>query len=217
MKKCTILFCLCFISTIIYSQSADVWIERADVAEEAGNLEAANICYQKVLELDSTDQYIFYSRANVLVDLGEKNKDKAMFKESFEMYRRASELGSSSVYVYNDWAVAVLRLAKMENNIRYYESEITTLCLKSEKLGDQVAAYNLACMYSLLNKKKKSLEWLEKALTNKYQIKSNRLTKSLIEKDPDFDNIRKDKKFEELLMKYAVTRKNSIFFEKKYI
>ncbi|PXV62669.1 tetratricopeptide repeat protein [Dysgonomonas alginatilytica] len=212
MKKYAILFCLCLIPAIIYSQSLDVWMERADVAEQAGNLEVANICYQKVIELDSTDLEVFYSRANVLVNLGEEKKDKSIFKESFEMYRKASALDPSNGYVYNDWAVSVLRLAKMENNIRYYESEITALCIKSEKLGDQVAAYNLACMYSLLNKRKKSLEWLEKALTNNYQIKSNILTKSRIEKDPDFENIRKDKKFEELLTKYAVTRKSSMLF-----
>jgi len=53
--------------------------------------------------------------------------------------------------------------------------------------------YNIACIYSRLNNKPKALEYLEKAIKKAEKYKQNART------DIDFDNIKNDDKFKELI------------------
>ncbi|KPJ61312.1 MAG: hypothetical protein AMJ46_02830 [Latescibacteria bacterium DG_63] len=61
--------------------------------------------------------------------------------------------------------------------------------------------YNLACLYSLAGEKEKSLESLRTAL------KLNPQFRSLAEEDSDFDNVRSDPRFKELLSQEPVSTK----------
>jgi len=54
------------------------------------------------------------------------------------------------------------------------------------------AYYNIACSYSLLNKKQKALEFLKKA------VSLNKEFKGLATKDTDFDNIKNEAEFKKL-------------------
>ena len=61
---------------------------------------------------------------------------------------------------------------------------------------DPTVFYNLACDYSLLKRPRLCMEALEKALKCGYRDFRH------MEKDPDLDNVRQDKRYSELLSKY---------------
>ena len=63
---------------------------------------------------------------------------------------------------------------------------------------DGLALYNCACTYSLLEKRKEALTYLKSALKSGY---GNIL--EWVKSDPDFDLIREDPKFKEILSKYG--------------
>ncbi len=61
--------------------------------------------------------------------------------------------------------------------------------------NDNLALYNLACLYSLTSKKEKALEYLEKS------IKAGFTNAGHIQQDSDLDNIRNEEKYKELIKK----------------
>ena len=65
-----------------------------------------------------------------------------------------------------------------------------------ESLG-ATSAYNIACGYSLLNKKDDALDWLEKSIEAGFAKFDH------MENDTDLDNIRDDKRYKKLLEKAA--------------
>ena len=69
--------------------------------------------------------------------------------------------------------------------------------MKAEEIKEGEAAYNIACVYALMNKTKESLIWLEKGL-KKEPTPSRRHT--LL--DNDLDNIKDTNDFRRLLGKY---------------
>lgn len=56
---------------------------------------------------------------------------------------------------------AYLKLGHLEKNLVQYRPQLEASFFKAEQLGDQSAAYNLACYYSLIKEKEKAVKWLE--------------------------------------------------------
>jgi tetratricopeptide (TPR) repeat protein len=71
--------------------------------------------------------------------------------------------------------------------------------------NDNLALYNLACLYSLTNKKEKALEYLEKS------IKAGFTNAGHIQQDSDLDNIRNEEKYKELIKKLIERDKRNMF------
>jgi Transglutaminase-like superfamily len=90
-----------------------------------------------------------------------------------------------------------------QKNIQAYHKLLSEFTIKYNKLDTlnqkkfseqlQNAFYNLSCTYSLLDKKSEALLYLEKA------IQAGASNYSHMQKDADLDNIRKEKRFTELL------------------
>ncbi|MCM8799920.1 MAG: hypothetical protein NC900_04265 [Candidatus Omnitrophica bacterium] len=76
------------------------------------------------------------------------------------------------------------------------------------KTDDPVVYYNLACDYSLLKKKDLSLKALRKAL--KLGFKDFRF----MEKDPHLDYIRKDRRYEELILEFKKAKRKFKYLKK---
>ena len=72
---------------------------------------------------------------------------------------------------------------------------------------DAVVWYNLACSLSLLSHIEESLESLEKAIKLGYREFTYML------KDSDLDNIKKDKRFEEMLKKFQKGKRRKYSYE----
>jgi len=99
---------------------------------------------------------------------------------------------------------AYFRMGRIEKDFPKYRAELETAFGRAEQLGSQSAAYNLACYYSLIKEKDEAIRWLEKSIIKErsYDQKMGVLDKNRIEKDEDFDNIRKDKRYRQLLDKH---------------
>ena len=70
--------------------------------------------------------------------------------------------------------------------------------LKQTAASDGLAMYNCACTYSFLEHKKEALELLDRALEKGYKNIIN-----WVNQDRDFDSIRKDEDFKQLIKKYS--------------
>lgn len=100
--------------------------------------------------------------------------------------------------VYNNWGTALLDLAKLTNDWTKYKSEIDSLYIRAYELKNFNAAYNLSCLYSILDDKPQALKWLEIDL----EQNSDKRTRSNYDTDSDFDNIKVAPEFIALLDKY---------------
>jgi hypothetical protein len=75
--------------------------------------------------------------------------------------------------------------------------------------------YNLACGYSLINEKEKSILYLEKSLAkSSITDRRNYISAPQLASDPDLDNIRYEKVFADLLNKYFSKIPRAFFVEK---
>jgi len=80
---------------------------------------------------------------------------------------------------------------------KYQKALEIDLRLSELKPDDPIVFYNLACDYSLLNKKTEGLKALEKA----FQLGYDDI--DYLFKDPDLKNLRKSKRFERVIEKYT--------------
>lgn len=80
---------------------------------------------------------------------------------------------------------------------KYQRALEIDLRLSELKPDDPIVFYNLACDYSLLNKKTEGLKALEKA----FQLGYDDI--DYLFKDPDLKNLRKSKRFERVIEKYT--------------
>ncbi|MDU1891356.1 MAG: hypothetical protein E6767_11770 [Dysgonomonas sp.] len=140
--------------------------------------------------------------ASALTQLADTNNDISLYKESIKKYEKVIDNGINLLDANNGKGYSYLRLGKAEKNLHKYKSQIESSFHQAEQLNSQSAAYNLACYYSLIKENDKAILWLERSINRNYHMKMSVLTKDRIEKDEDFDNIRKDKRYKKLLNQY---------------
>lgn len=133
---------------------------------------------------------------NALAELAKIKNDEKLFEASLEKYKKATQIDENDGPTYNNWGNALLERAKLRKSIEDDLSIILEKFAKACSLNETVSLYNLACLYSLLNKKEDAFEWLERALQTTPEAKEN------AQKDTDLDNLRQDPRFKELLNKY---------------
>ncbi len=159
--------------------------------------------YKKAIEINPNyfDAYNYWGLA--LFHLAKKENNKTLYEASIGKYKKAIELNPNSFYAYNNWGTALLELARLENNIEEYKNDIFEVLLKAEKFEEGSGAYNLACLHSLLDEKDAAFKYLKSALWMKKTP-----GRDWLEKHTDFDNLKSDPRFEELLNKYYPKDKN---------
>lgn len=203
-----------------YKKILEIDPQRADVMNNIGVSYAPNdvttaiTWYKKALELrpnevqtltnmskclqqiDKYDEALEYSRKadeidpndiSNLTSLASAYYRKREFEKAKEYATRAIQIPSKSKAEKNEQVVAFL--------IAGNYSHVLTLCddmlLLNPNDSDQL--YNKACALSQLNKKGDAIDLLQKA------FKINPLLKNDLRTDPDFDKIRDDSRFKELV------------------
>jgi len=153
-------------------------------------------CYQKISSFENAMHYLAaYEKENPkswfawhTIALCHHKQNK--IKEAVEAYRNAILHGTQDPYTYSNLAICLSQQNKIDAAI-----EFTIIAgLMNEK--DSIMPYNLACYYSSKNMIKESLASMEESLQKGYAN-----VNSLME-DADLANVRTDKKFHELLVKY---------------
>ncbi len=157
---------------------------------------------QKAVDVNPRFIQAYLVWGQTLLKLAMDKNDAALYKQSIEKYNKVLELDTNSLDANTGKGFACLSLGKIEKDHTKYGEELVSSYLKAEQQGSQSAAYNLACYYSLAKEKEEAHKWLEKSIVKQYTIKMEVLDKKRIEADEDFNNIRRDKKYKEILTTY---------------
>lgn len=151
--------------------------------------------YEIASKLNPKDSDIFYNWGTALANLAKiKNDDETLYNEAFGKYKIASDLNPNDSDIFYNWGIALANFAKTKNNDEILYNEAFEKSTKAFELG--AGSYDLACHYSLRNNKEKALELLEQVLKN------DEISISHIETDEDWDNLKEDNDFKELIKKY---------------
>lgn len=209
MKKIVFIVFLTLSFTTVIAQrryqqqptEAEQYMAQGMMAQQWGDIESACQYYEKAAKTDPKSADAFYLWGGALSAWGTQTKEERLFKDSFDKFKTASKLDPDNAGVYNDWAYALMELGKMNNNTKKYAKEAEALLKKTEKLGEQMGAYNLACLYSLQGKKKEAIGWLHTMVTKKYENEMPTISRDKFDEDKDFDSIRESDEFIEFLNK----------------
>lgn len=159
--------------------------------------------FKKAIELDSDYSDGYLSWGKTLLDYARQKKNNPIYyQECIQKYDKALQYNTELLDAYSGRGYAYLCLGRLEKDLPKYRQQLEASYLKAEQLGSQSAAYNLACYYSLIKEKDEAVKWLEKTIVKSYNIRMDVLTKDRIEKDDDFKNIRRDKKYKEIMHRY---------------
>lgn len=121
----------------------------------------------------------------------------AIYQDCMQLLVSVAKFESKAKNYYSVRGSLLMQYVKDNGTLAAHEDEIAYLLRKGyfvEKHSG--AAYNLACLYSLLGEKDKALLWLEEAL-NTHEVKE-----SDIDQDKDFDPVRQDERFTRLLQEH---------------
>lgn len=179
-----------------YNNWGNALCKLATLGNDENLFEVSLVKYQKATQIDENDAIPYNNWGNALLKLATLRNDENLFEASFEKYEKATQIDENDARTYNNWGYALLEWAKLRKSIEDDQSIILEKFVKAYSLNEAVSSYNLACLYSLLNKKDEAFEWLEKALQITPEAKEN------VQNDPDLDNLRQDPRFKELLNKY---------------
>lgn len=156
--------------------------------------------YQKTIEIDPgfVDGYADWGA--FLLDYGRSENNVQLYQEALEKLEKAIAISPERIdlWEYKGWGY--LRIGKSENNLLKYKEKIVDSLSEADRLGGQMASYNMACYYSLINEKELALKWFEKMLFKRKN--EDQELKKKINEDKDFDNIRNEKKFKELIKRF---------------
>lgn len=182
----------------IYTYWGNALANLAKLKEDPALFELSFNKYKKAVKLKQ-DYYDAYNNWGIaLAYLAKLKKDPALFELCFNKYEKAIQLDSINTNTLNAYAVSLSYLAQLENDYEPYKQKIEELLLKVENMKEGEGSYNLACLHSHVNEKDQAFEWLEKDL----KINSSKRCRNVYEQDPDFDNIKSDPRFIELLDRY---------------
>ncbi|MBE9228743.1 tetratricopeptide repeat protein [Phormidium sp. LEGE 05292] len=166
-------------------EDAASWYNRGYVLDELGRFAEAIASYDKALELEPEDSSTWYNRGLALRQLGS-------FSEAIASYDKALELQPDKYQAWHNRGQVLRQLGRFQEAIANYDVAIEL------KPDYAIAWYNKACCYALLGNTNLALLNLEQTV----QLNAvEYLPKAKI--DPDFDDIRANQQFQNLLIAYS--------------
>jgi tetratricopeptide (TPR) repeat protein len=181
--------------------------------KDESRLKEAEESYRKAIELNPNYVNAYNNLGNLLF------KDESRLKEAEEKFRKAVELSPTSALTYVSLGVFLYKQNRIDEAKKIFQTSVELdksdfnpylgLAAIYKKQGNQkeskkyaeqaknllkeVDYYNLACLNSILDKKDESYNYLKLAIE-----KSPRY-KSMAKTDPDFEWIRDDERFWEIV------------------
>lgn len=140
-------------------------------------------------------QNILAVKASIAISF-QKKELLAEVLDSFETLNKDFDDEDKEAGFYGSWATALMFHEKWYGNIEVQKNKMIGLFLKANILETGRDAYNLSCLYSLLNEKERALMWLEECFMNKLP------DRDYLDNDTDFDNIRDEDAYKDLVDKY---------------
>ena len=163
--------------------------------------------YRQAIRIKPDYHKAYNNWGNALSNLAQSKSGieaEALYNESFEKYRQAIQIKPDIPEAYYNWGLALRDLARSKSGIEaenLYDEAIDKY-LQAIKYGG--STYNLACLYAIRNKKEEALKHLE------YSLERGENPIDFVEKDIDWDGLRDDSDFKNLLSRYKKDNKNAI-------
>lgn len=157
--------------------------------------------YQKAVDIDPQFTEAYYLWGINLLECAKTENSVQLYKESIDKFEKIISITPKNANAWEYKAWAYFRIGKLENNLVKYKDQIVDSYTEAERNGSRLAAYNITCYYSLIKEKDLALKWFEKMLV-KSNVDNVGLTKERIDNDKDFDNIRNEKKYKELMKRF---------------
>lgn len=166
--------------------------------------------YAKAYEIDRDELLIVKYWAEALANYAELANDAELYRQAANKYMQYSEACTENClpegYYYNIvCGYMLIRQSKINDTLHEDHNRIKTVIEKGADEYPDIAAREMARIYSLLNSVEPALEWLEKYLCCEEDGDAEYLME-----DDDFANIRQDLRFYELLDKYQKASKDDV-------
>lgn len=119
-----------------------------------------------------------------------------LYKEACKKYDEAITYKQDYHEAYYSWGLALMVLAEIKSGNE--AEELHKEAFKKYNLAFKYGggAYNLACLYAIRNQKAEALKYLDIALSRK------EITINFVEQDEDWEELRNDPDFQDLLSRY---------------
>lgn len=198
-------------STELYKDDARAYIGWARALFNLGKLnhdkmrfDAALAKMEEATQLDDSDAQAYFEWGGMLVYLADSCQNYKLYDTAIEKYEKATQLDEDYMEAYSSWGCILFIRAKQLGSLNEDKTLIVEKLNKAYELSVETdnkiyltaISVVLTNLYALLDEKDEAFEWLEKALQSEKRIRG------YLETDPDFDNLRQDPRFEELLNKY---------------
>ena len=158
----------------------------------------------QVQDKTERQELLLAREANNRFYIGLKHHLAGEYLEASKEYETATELNPKFSVAYNNWGLALCKQAQTKSGVaaeKLYD-EAVEKNLDAIKYGGD--AYNLACLYAIRNKKEEALKYLERSLER------GKISVDFVEKATDWDALRDDSDFKNLLSRYKKDNKNAI-------
>lgn len=199
-------------STELYRDDARAYIGWARALFNLGKLNDDKICFDAALakieeatQLDDSDAQAYSEWGGMLVYLADSSQNYKLYDVAIEKYEKATQMDEDYMEAYSSWGCILFMRARQLGSLNEDKTLIVEKLNKAYELSVEtdnkiyltaISAF-LTNLYALLGEKDEAFEWLEKAL------ESDKRIKGYLETDSDFDNLRQDPRFEQLLNKYS--------------
>jgi tetratricopeptide (TPR) repeat protein len=121
--------------------------------------------------------------------------NKGVGQMSYEQYEEAIVSFTNAIQLKNDYANAYANRGLCYRRQQKYDLALADY-LSSEQYTKGLSSYNIACAYSILGKPDEAFRWLTSCQQSEYKQ-----SRSMMESDPDFENIRKDSRWKAIVDK----------------
>jgi len=165
----------------IKPDSHEAWHNRGNALGNLGRYEEAISSYDRALQIKPDDHEAWHGRGYALGKLGR-------YEEAIASFDRAVQIKPDDHEVWYNRGFALGNLGRYEEAIASCDKALVI------KPDDYQVLYNKACAYSLQNQIELALENLQKAI----QLAPEEI-REMAKTDSDFDNIRSDSRFQELI------------------
>jgi len=140
-----------------------------DFTSSARDYERAVQVLSHVVRQDPTYAHARYNLAIALSHLGEASSDVESFHKSLEHFHVILNRDSEDGIAWNECGLALLNLAQLSEGdydpekTKFYYDQAEEKFVYSLSMGESIAAYHLACLYSLTRNFAASMHFIEKA------------------------------------------------------
>jgi len=161
--------------------NANYWFSRGAAKLQLQKYEEAIADYDKAIALNLDYANAWNKRGKALTRLGQ-------YDQALENFNRAIQLDSNDLNHQINRGVLFAWMGRQEEAIRECDS------LLQSHPNDVNALYGLSCCYALQGNIDQSIKYLAQAISHQPEE-----TKSRAKKDPEFNGIREDKRFQDLV------------------